>query len=216
MSASDNARLWPLLLLALLIPVLPWLAFGVWFEALSGAHFLELSHTAEGAWWVGPVGALLLCVDSFLPIPSTLVESALGYALGWFVGGLWAALGLIGSGLSAWWVCRRWGSAVALRLAGEAGLERLRGAFQRHGPLLIAATRSVPLLQEASSCLAGMGGVELRRYLPSLVLGSVPTGLAYAAVGASAMASMKLALLLSLALPLLSWPLVWFVVRRRR
>jgi uncharacterized membrane protein YdjX (TVP38/TMEM64 family) len=202
-------------LLVVLIPILPWLLIGPRFEALT-AGLLPAGEVHALVWWSGPVGVLLLASDSFLPVPATLTMSALGLMYGWVVGGLLAWLGLFLSGLVAYGVCRKFGHRLAVRIAGESGLERMRLALDSYGPVLIAATRSVPVLQEASSCLAGLAGMRPRAYFLALLLGSLPAGFAYAAIGATAVQDKGLAVWLSVLVPVLTWPLIWLLVRRAR
>lgn len=162
---------------------------------------------------VGTIGVGLLAGDSFLPIPSTLVMSALGLALGVVVGGVAASLGVFLSGTIAYLVCRRWGTSVAYRIAGEKGMARVEAAMNRRGPVLIVATRSVPVLQEATACLAGLTRMPAKLFFAALAAGCIPTGFAYAAIGASALHNQWWAVGLSLIVPLVTWPLVQWVVR---
>ena len=211
---SSRTGLWLLLVVVILIPILPWLVIGPRFEAFAAGFFPADPTSASFSWWLAPSGVLLLASDSFLPVPGTLLMSGLGLLFGFVLGGLLASLGVFLSGLVAYLVCRRFGMKLAARITGEKGLARVRSALESYGPVLIVATRSVPVLQEASSCLAGLGGMALRPYLIALVCGSLPTGFAYAAIGATALHDKGLAALLSILVPLLSWPLIWLLVRR--
>ncbi len=215
MNVSPRQRIWFLFLGVLLVPILPWLLLGPWLEPWAAGFFaVDGQGGARGI--VAVVGLLLLAGDSFLPVPSTLVMSALGYAAGVLLGGLAASLGLSLSGALAYGVCRRWGLPMARRLCGERGMARVETAMARHGPWLILATRSVPILQEASSCLAGVVRMPARLYFPALVAGCVPTGFAYAAIGASALQERGWAVGLSVGLPLATWPLIYLALRRPR
>jgi uncharacterized membrane protein YdjX (TVP38/TMEM64 family) len=209
-----NRGIWLLVLAMLLVPILPWIVLGprleLWAAGMvSGEGAAGFSRTLLGALGVG-----LLASDSFLPIPSTLVMSALGYALGTLIGGLAASVGVFLSGAIAYWVCRRWGAGMARRIAGEKGLARVDVAMRQHGVWLIAATRSVPVVQEATACLAGVAQMPAKLFFIALAVGCVPTGFAYAAIGASALHSQWWAVGLSLAVPLVTWPLIHRFVRR--
>ncbi|MBS0631224.1 MAG: VTT domain-containing protein [Verrucomicrobia bacterium] len=127
-----------------------------------------------------------------------------------------ASVGIFLSGTIAYLCCRRFGVALARRIAGEAGLERVREGMRRLGPLTIAVTRSVPVVQEATACLAGLTEMPARSFFGSLAAGSVPTGFAYAAIGASALQSEGWALALSLLVPALTWPVIYWVLRSAR
>lgn len=207
-----NRRVVFLLLSALLIPILPWLVVGQPMEAWITGAMDTSSALPRGS--VGLLGVALLAGDSFLPVPSTLVMSALGYALGILAGGALASLGVFLSGLIAYYGCRRFGAGLARRIAGERGLMRVSEVMERVGPVVIAVTRSVPVVQEASACLAGLVRMRPSAFLPALAAGCVPTGFAYAAIGASALHHRDLAIALSIGIPAASWPIIWWVIRR--
>jgi len=211
---STHRGLWLLALLALAIPLLPWLAVGRWLEPwitglLSRAEVLQ-THP----WKSAAAGFVLLGLDSFLPVPSTLVMSALGYACGLLLGGLAASAGLLLSGGLCYLACRRFGRKAALRIAGAQSMARMEQFLKRQGPVLVAATRAVPVFQEASACIAGLAGMPPGLFLRAMLLGSLPTGFVYAAIGALAPHSGTLALLLSIAIPSLSWLALWLWHRR--
>ena len=118
--------------------------------------------------------------------------------------------------LSPIWCAAARGANLALRLAGKKGLARVSGAMERAGPLVIILTRSVPILQEASSCLAGLTRMSIGVYCLSLALGCVPAGFVYAAIGASGVANKTVAISLSLLVPVLLWSLIFLALWKRR
>lgn len=209
-------RIWWLLGAVLLVPIIPWLLVGAPLEAWVEGAIGEAGRSRPQAWIGALAGVTVLAVDSFLPIPSTLMMSALGFAFGALWGGLLASLGIFLSGTVAYLCCRRFGVALARRIAGESGLERVREGMRRLGPLTIAVTRSVPVVQEATACLAGLTEMPARSFFASLAAGSVPTGFAYAAIGTSALQSEGWALALSLLVPALTWPVIYWVLRSAR
>lgn len=213
MNPAKTRIVW-LLLAILLVPILPWAVLGASLEPWATAAVNDGGLAGASRVGFGALGFGLLAGDSFLPIPATLVMSALGGGLGWWWGGVVAGGGLFLSGSIAFLVCRRWGARWARRIAGERGLAWVEEAMRRHGPLVIAATRSVPVVQEAASCLAGVAGLPARLYFTALAAGCVPTGFAYAAIGASALRSLWWAAAASIVLPLATWPLVYLALRR--
>ncbi len=202
-----------LVLAVLLVPVLPWVVLGPMLEPWAAGMLAGDGGAALARPMAGAVGVGLLAADSFLPVPSTLVMGVLGLLLGTVVGGVAASFGVFLSGTLAYLVCRHWGAGMARRLAGEQGLARVEAALRRYGPLVIAATRSVPVVQEATSCLAGAVRMPARGYFAALAVGCVPTGFAYAAIGASALQSRSWAVGLSLAVPVVTWPFVYLALR---
>ena len=78
-----------------------WAAWGAgWDERFTLAGSVEWLNSA-GPWaWVA--GIALLVADLALPVPGTVVISALGYIYGIFVGGLVAAAGLMSAGMAGY------------------------------------------------------------------------------------------------------------------
>jgi uncharacterized membrane protein YdjX (TVP38/TMEM64 family) len=190
--------------LVLLGAIVPYL---VWGDALEAAFSVEgarawMSGYGAGA---GLAGIGLLGADLLLPIPSTLVMSALGLAYGTWLGGLYAAAGTMLAGLVAYALSRWLGRPLALRLAGEEGLRAGEGLFERGGAWLVAGSRCLPILPEAVACLAGLHRMPFRSFLFALACGSVPTGFLFAAIGALGQAEPAWALGLSVVVPVALW-----------
>jgi len=184
--------------------IIPWMIWG---------DTLEATFTAEGsrAWIAGfgaaggLAGAGLLVADLLLPIPSTLVMSALGLAYGTLVGGLYAAAGTVTAGLLAYGLCRWLGRPLAVRLAGTEALASGEKLFAAGGAWLVAGSRCVPILPEAIACLAGLHRMPFRTFLLALLCGSLPTGFLFAAIGALGRTEPAWALALSVVVPLALW-----------
>ena len=162
--------------------LIPW---AIWGEAFDSALSLE-GTTAwimqQGGWaWAAGVG--LLVSDIALPVPSTVVMSALGAAYGTLVGGTIAAAGSMLAGVTAYGAARLAGRPAARWIAGEEGLRRT----------------------EAVASMAGLAGMRFGTFFAALAAGCVPTGFAFAWVGAVARESESLALVLSAALPVAAW-----------
>ncbi len=185
----------------------PLLIFGDrWDKSLAGGGGVEWLR-GFGAWaWL--VGIGLLVSDLLLPIPSTLVMSAMGIVYGPIVGGLVAALGSFAAGSTAYLLTRALGHRAALVLVGARDLHRAEVFFQRGGGWAVALSRPLPLLPEIICCLAGLAGMSPLRFFVALSCGSLPMGYVFAALGDQAHQRPSLALGLSIVLPLL----LWFVV----
>ena len=198
-----------LLVLLLLAGIL--LPFVIWGEAFDAALSLEGSRAWMEGWgdWAWCAGLLLLVGDIVLPIPSTVVMSALGWMYGWFWGGCLAAAGSLLSGLTAYGLCRCFGRGLARRIAGEDGLQRAERLFARRGGWLVALSRWTPVLPEAVACLAGLARLRRRVFVIALACGSLPLGFAFAAIGHLGHDSPALALSLSAIVPALLWLIAW-------
>ena len=139
----------------------PWL---IWGEAFERSFSLvgTLTWLRELGPWAAAAGVGLLVADIALPIPSTIVMSALGATYGFWVGGLLSILGSMLAGLTAYGLARWAGRPAAIWIAGEDSLVRTEELFARGGAWLVLTSRWLPILPEAVACLA----------LPHLLLGS--------------------------------------------
>jgi uncharacterized membrane protein YdjX (TVP38/TMEM64 family) len=202
----DRGTLTLIALSALLLAgaLIPW---ALWGDAFDDALTLE----GATAWimqqgdWAWAAGAGLLVSDIVLPVPSTVVMSALGVAYGTLLGGLIATAGSMLAGLTAYGAARLAGRPAARSIAGEEGLRRTEELFGQGGAWLVLVSRWMPILPEAVACMAGLAGMRFTTFLGALTAGCVPTGFAFAWVGSVARESESLAIALSLALPAAAW-----------
>ena len=198
-----------LLLAAILIPFVLW---GDWISEHCSAAWLQ-------SWgrWAWAIGIALLIADLLLPIPGTLVQSSLGLIYGFGLGGLIACLGSLLSGLIAYELCSRHGRALALRLCSEAELQRVQRWLERQGgALVMALSRSLPVLTEAVACIAGLVRMPRPRFLLALACGSLPTAFLYAGIGAMGRETPTLAMGASLLAPCLLWLLAQRLLPKTR
>lgn len=193
-----------LILLILAGIIVPFMIWGDQFDAslsLEGTR----SRMADYGSWAWLAGILLLVSDIALPVPSTIVMSALGLMYGWFVGGLIASAGSFLSGIVAYLGCLWLGRPAARWIAGEEGLQKGERLFITSGGWLVAVSRWMPVLPEAIACLAGLVGMRWRVYVLALACGSLPVGFAFAAIGALGNTSPGGAIALSAVLPIILW-----------
>ncbi|BCU76231.1 VTT domain-containing protein [Luteolibacter sp. LG18] len=181
-----------------------WLAWGGRFETM-------FSREATVAWlearpgWGGLAGAGLLVSDLLLPVPGTVVMSALGYVYGVAVGGLLAAAGSIGAGIAGYGVGRLLPERTARKWIGEKDFERSHRLFSGGGGWMIALSRALPVLPEALSCTAGAVRMPFGRFLAAVACGSVPTGFVFAWIGTAGRDTPGWAMALSLVVPAILW-----------
>jgi uncharacterized membrane protein YdjX (TVP38/TMEM64 family) len=199
-----------LLLAGIIIP------FMIWGERFDAALSLDGSRAWMAAYgdWAWLAGVLLMVADIVLPVPSTIVMSALGLMYGWLVGGLIAAAGSFLSGIVAYLMCSWLGRPAARWIAGEDGLLKGEELFAIHGGWLVAVSRWMPVLPEAVACLAGLVRMPKRVFIFALACGSLPVGFAFAAIGALGNTSSSAAIALSAVLPAVIWFVARFLVRK--
>jgi len=159
---------------------------------------------AAGVWaWAAGIG--LLIADLLLPVPGTVVISALGWIYGAVAGGFIAAVGTMLAGLCGYGIGRLIGERAARKLLGDADFEKGKRLFTRGGGWMVALSRAVPILPEALSCTAGLVRMPFGRFLGSLACGSLPVGFLYAWIGAVGRDAPGWAMLFSIGVPAILW-----------
>lgn len=150
---------------------------------------LRLDDLAES--WIAGAGAgsavtiaLLLAIDIFLPVPSSLVMALSGAAFGVWWG---AALSLAGSIAGEWLgfeLARTYGVRWARRVTGDDEMARMRALMARHGVVAVMVTRALPVVMETMSVVAGMSAMSRGRFLGASLAGTLPVVVVYAYAGA--------------------------------
>jgi len=193
--------------------VSPLLVFGATFDDAWNADRAVARLQSYGAWaWA--VGGGLIVADLVLPVPATVIMTALGMIYGPFVGGLVGAAASALAGAIAFALARLIGHRAAVFLVGERDLERLHLYFQRAGGWAIVLTRPMPLVAEVVACLAGLSQMSLRVFIAALICGTLPSGFVFAALGARGAAGSTGALVMSALIPLALWPVARWMLRR--
>jgi uncharacterized membrane protein YdjX (TVP38/TMEM64 family) len=179
----------------IIIPFLIWEkqfeAFGTW---LAEGH-------ASG-WTSASIIALLLALDVFLPVPSSIVSTGAGVLLGFWRGAVVIWIGMT-VGCVMGYVFGVKAAAAARKLVGADGLVRAGAIMDRHGPWALVVCRPIPVLAESSVVFAGLVHAPVRPFFWMTTLSNLGIALAYAAVGAYSMEaqSFLLTFLAALALP---------------
>ena len=166
--------------------------------------------------WAWALGIALIWADLALPIPQTAVIAALGIIYGTLLGGLLGSLGLITSGLLGYGLMLTSARRFVQRFVGPQSLHKLESLFDQGGAWAIVLTRSLPYsVPEAMVFLAGLAGMRIGKFTAALSIGSVPTGFAFAAIGAGWADQPILALVVSYVLPILLLPIALYLMRVR-
>ncbi len=214
--SGHTSRLWALVIVLLVLVITPFLVWGEWFEQIFDLQGTKQWLESLGSFaWLG--GVALLISDLVLPIPGTVVMSALGLVYGWFWGGVASILGSVLSGMIAYWLCRMYGHRAAVWLAGEKGLAKGETLFQsERGGWLVALSRWMPVLPEAVACLAGLTKMPWRTFITALIAGSIPLGFVFAAIGDLGLNRPGIALALSAFIPVVLYALAAWMLRKRK
>jgi uncharacterized membrane protein YdjX (TVP38/TMEM64 family) len=191
-------RLCVWIIVVLAIPILPFVGFGDAMEQ-------RFTGWIEAAISPGTVVMLVvgsLTADIFLPVPSSFVIAFSGRMLGFWGGMAVSWCGMTLGAVAAFGLVRAFGRPMAQRFATMNELNRVDAMAARVGILVLVLTRPVPILAEAAVLLMGTTLLSWRRFLVAVGLSNLGIAAAYAALGDSA--KWPVALLASIALPLLA------------
>jgi uncharacterized membrane protein YdjX (TVP38/TMEM64 family) len=166
-------------LAAIAVPLVPFLACGARIDTLVADWLDPLPPP--------PVLAALevgvLAADLLLPVPSSMVATLGGAALGVVGGTLCAWAGMTAGAVAGWWLGRT-AAGGALDRIDAADRALLARQERRLGPLLVVLTRPLPLVAEATSLFAGAAGMPLPAFLAAAAGGNLAIAFAWSLVGA--------------------------------
>jgi uncharacterized membrane protein YdjX (TVP38/TMEM64 family) len=166
--------------------------------------------------WGWAIGIGLIWADVLLPIPQTSVIAALGILYGPVTGALVGSVGLISGGCLAYGLTFTAARRFLPRLLRPQSRHELERLFDEGGAWAIVLTRSLPYsVPEAMTFLAGLARMPVPKFLAALTIGSVPTAIIFAAIGAGWAHQPIVAVTVSYALPIVLLPVALYVVRRR-
>ena len=135
----------------------------------------------------GPASAglivLLLSVDIFLPVPSSVIMVLSGFLFGVVKGGMLALVGSLAGNYVGFELTRAFGRRAARWLVGDAQLEDMNRAFSRRGAMAIALSRPLPIVMETLSLVAGLSSMTRSTFLAASLVGTTPIAFVYAYAG---------------------------------
>lgn len=194
--------------------LLGWWALGEGIEEVWDVEALSSKFAAAKGWaWLAGIG--LLVADLLLPIPGTVVMSALGVVYGFWLGGVLAAVGSMLAGILGYGVGRFFNEDFAKRWLGEKDFEKGRTLFRGGGAWVVAMSRALPILPEVLACMAGLLRMPFSKFCLALACGSVPMGFLFAWIGTVGRANPEWGLAYSLGIPALLWAMAVFIRKSR-
>ena len=215
-AASRRAAVrWTMVLIGLLAVIL--VPFALFDEGITAVAARALDEARREPVTVMGLVILLLSADAVLPIPSSVVSTFAGAALGWGWGAAAVWIGASLGGLFGYALGRSAGRGAALWLLGPGELARAHRLVNRVGPGALILTRAVPVIGEAATLLAGVARMRLLPFLVAAGAGNVAMAVIYAGVGSAAMSSDSFLLAFAglVIVPVSGWAL-WRAWRRRR
>lgn len=164
-----------LLCAAILIP------FAFFGDMLEDLALAALDHSAPAL--RGLVIAGLLSVDILLPIPSSLVMVGAAIALPPLAAFLTCFAGLMLGCAIGYCLGRRLGEPLLARMADDDRRAALSGWFARHGVVVIALCRPVPVVAELSVVMAGAARARPLSFFMTCAAANAAIAAIYVALG---------------------------------
>jgi membrane protein DedA with SNARE-associated domain len=196
-----------LIVLAMLVPLLPFLA---WADRINGWYKQFEQHRPPALVTTALVIGSL-ATDIFLPIPSSVVSTLAGKQLGTLGATLASFVGMSLGAVIGFAIARRWGRGFARWFAKDEDLARMEELSLKLGPTVLVVTRAVPILAEAGVLLMGVNRLPWQQFLPPVLLANLGLSLVYAVSGENL--SFVYAMAGAIALPVLAACVVRWVWR---
>ena len=159
--------------------IIPFLLFEKQFEELGA----WLASGQATGWTSASIIAVLLALDVFLPVPSSIVSTGAGVLLGFWRGTAVIWLGMV-LGCAIGYAFGARAAGAARKLVGADGLIRAGKVMERHGSWALVICRPIPVLAESSIVFAGLVRSPLAPFIWLTTLSNLGIAIAYAAVGA--------------------------------
>lgn len=167
--------------------------------------------------YVGAIVALLLFADLFIAVPTLTITLLAGYFLGFGFGATAALSGVTLAGVCGYALSHYYGNAIlGFLVKDEAKRQEAVNSFVQHGFVMILLSRAMPILPEASACLAGMTKMPFFRFILAWLLSAVPYVLIAVYAGSvSTLENPKPAIFTAIGLSGGLW-LAWFFYHRMK
>jgi uncharacterized membrane protein YdjX (TVP38/TMEM64 family) len=144
---------------------------------------------SSSEWEVASMIVLLLTLDVFLPVPSSVVGTGSGLLLGWQLGFVSTFLGLMFGSLFGFAVGHLFRNTFFHRYFADEQFRHISYDLANYGFLLLLLSRGVPLLAEMSVLAAGFHRYSTTKFVMAMVLSNTMLAAIHAFLGATARSS---------------------------
>ncbi|WP_456417581.1 TVP38/TMEM64 family protein [Thiolapillus sp.] len=165
--------------------------------------------------YVGVMVTIILFMDLFIAIPTLTVIILSGYFLGHTYGAIAALSGTMLAGICGYIISRYYGNQIMSFLIKDRD-KRIEAisAFEKSGFIMIILSRAVPILPEASACLAGMTKMKFWKFFLAWSISTIPYVLIATYAGSiSTTSDPKPAILTAILISSFLW-VSWFLYHR--
>jgi uncharacterized membrane protein YdjX (TVP38/TMEM64 family) len=162
--------------------------------------------------------ALLLFSDLFIAVPTLTISILAGYFLGFPYGCISAILGMFMAGISGYLLTRRFGDKILNKvIKNEEKRKDAIESFHKYGFLMIIMSRASPILPEVSACMAGITGMQFRKFLLAWTINTVPFALIASYSGSiSSISNPKPAIYAAISIYVVLWTGWWILKKNKK
>jgi uncharacterized membrane protein YdjX (TVP38/TMEM64 family) len=189
---ESSARRWAVWLALLVLLAALGAALILWggdiYRFLSDQERVRDWVEGLGAWGPAAIFGLEMAQALVAPVPGQAIEAVSGYLYGPWWGLVFALAGIAAGSTLAFFLARRFGRPLVLRLAGQAATDRLDDLVRRGGAPFFFLIWLLPFAPDDLACLAaGLTAMPARRFLVLMFAGRLP-GIAFSVwLGANAL-----------------------------
>jgi len=165
--------------------------------------------------YVAMLVSCLLFIDLFIAVPTLTITILSGFFLGHHYGASAALIGTMLAGICGYSLSLCYGERVLLFLIkDEEKRNEAIEAFNQNGFAMILLSRAVPILPEATACLAGITRMKFSKFLLAWSISTVPYVLIASYAGSiSSVENPKPAIIIAISISVLLW-VSWFFFQR--
>ncbi len=128
-----------------------------------------------GAWGPAGIASLEMAQVLVAPIPGQAIEAVSGYLFGPWLGSLYAMAGIVAGSVLNFFLARRFGRPILIRLTSPNTMTRLDDLAQRGGALFFFLLWLFPFVPDDLACLAaGLTPMPARRFFLLMAFGRLP------------------------------------------
>lgn len=204
-----SKKLIKLFIVILIFFIITWIGLEVLFNFSNKLTTLIKDLTPN---WISALTIVgILGIDILVPVPSSIVMVVTGHLFGGLLGGLLVIIGSLIASIAGFLVSRKLGQTKVIKWLGEKDYFQASILMEKHGSYALLLTRSVPLVMESMSCVAGLSKMRLRKYILINIIGYLPLAFLYTFTGAVANNDNKIGVILVLILGFFVPVTIWFL-----
>jgi len=137
------------------------------------AYLSQIQHA--NPYKIALIVTALLASDVFLSVPTVLIVTYAGHVLGFELGVIATTVGMLLSGTIAYLLCRLTGNKMLnILIKDKKQIDEVYSIFHRLGFVMLIISRALPMLPEATCCLAGMMRFNFFKFITYYLLGTLP------------------------------------------